>query len=55
MAQLLFPPSPSQGTQYTGDNGIVYIFDGVKWIGHSLSQTSGSNSITNNGQTVQVD
>lgn len=55
MAQLLFPSSPRQGTQYTGDNGIVYIFDGVKWIGHSLSQTSGSNSITNNGQIVQVD
>jgi hypothetical protein len=42
-------------TQYTGDNGVTYIWDGVKWIGHAVAQPAGSNSITNAGHTVQVD
>ena len=61
MAQLNFPNtrldgSPIQaGDQYTGDNGVTYIFDGVKWVGHAVAQPAGTNSITNNGNTVQVD
>ena len=61
MAILNFPNtrddgSPLQsGDQYTGDNGVTYIFDGVKWLGHALAQPAGTNSITNNGHTVQVD
>jgi hypothetical protein len=60
MAILNFPNtrddgSPLQsGDQYTGDNGVTYIFDGVKWLGHALAQPAGTNSITNNGHTVQV-
>jgi hypothetical protein len=30
---LDFPNSASTGTHYTGTNGIVYIYDGVKWNG----------------------
>ena len=43
------------GLQYTGDNGVTYIFDGTKWVGHAVSQPAGTNSITNGGHTVQVD
>ena len=61
MAILNFPNtrldgSPLQaGDQYTGDNGVTYIFDGVKWVGHAVAQPAGTNSITNAGHTVQVD
>jgi len=61
MAILNFPNTrqngdPLQsGDQYTGDNGVTYIFDGVKWVGHSVAQPAGTNSITNAGHTVQVD
>jgi hypothetical protein len=61
MAILNFPNtrldgSPLQsGDQYTGDNGVTYIFDGVKWVGRAVAQPAGTNSITNNGNTVQVD
>jgi len=40
MSALNFPTtrpdsSPLQpGDQYTGDNGITYVWDGVKWVGH---------------------
>lgn len=36
MSQLIFPPNPSYGDTYTGDNGIVYTFDGVKWNGGTV-------------------
>ena len=61
MAILNFPNtrldgSPLQsGDQYTGDNGVTYIFDGVKWVGRAVAQPAGTNSITNNGKVVQVD
>jgi len=61
MAQLNFPNTrqngdPLQsGDQYTGDNDVTYIFDGVKWVGHAVAQPAGTNSITNAGHTVQVD
>ena len=43
------------GYQYTGDNGVIYIYDGVKWVGHAPNTTPGTNSITNGSNTVQVD
>jgi len=55
MAILNFPDNPQTGDQYTGDNGTTYVYDGVKWIGTAGSGTSGTNSIVNNGYTVQVD
>ena len=55
MAILNFPDNPQQGDQYTGDNGTTYIFDGVKWVGHAVAQPAGTNSITNNGFTLQID
>jgi hypothetical protein len=61
MAVLQFPKtrpdgSPLQnGDQYTGENGVLYTYDGVKWIGHSPSVNPGSNSIVNSGFVVQVD
>jgi hypothetical protein len=33
MAKLNFPGGASSGDTYTGDNGINYIYDGVKWVG----------------------
>ena len=30
---LNFPTPPSPGDIYTADNGIVYTYDGVKWVG----------------------
>lgn len=56
MSELKFPTiGITTGTQYTGDNNITYIYDGVKWVGHATNSTVGTNSITNNGHTVQVD
>jgi hypothetical protein len=55
MAILNFPDHPQTGDQYTGDNGTTYIFDGVKWLGTAGAGTSGTNSIVNNGNTVQID
>lgn len=42
MAILNFPESPSTNDTYTGDNGVTYTFDGVKWIG-ATSGGSGAN------------
>jgi hypothetical protein len=42
-------------TQYTSDLGTTYIWDGVKWVGRSAGGAVGTNSIQNNGNTVQVD
>lgn len=32
MASLNFPNSPNPGDRYTGENGITYVFDGIKWL-----------------------
>jgi len=56
MTQLNFPTTGLyDGYQYTGDNGVVYIYDGVKWVGHAPNSTPGNNSIVNDGHVVQVD
>ena len=56
MSALNFPNTGLYiGYQYTGDNGVVYIYDGVKWVGHSPNITPGSNSISNGPYVVQVD
>ena len=55
MAALNFPSNPTVGAQYTSDLGTTYIWDGVKWVGHSAGGAVGTNSIANNGHTVQVD
>jgi hypothetical protein len=44
-----------EGLQYTGDNGVTYIYDGEKWVGHAPAGAAGTNSITNGDYTVQVD
>jgi hypothetical protein len=51
---LNFPQNPNPGDQYTGDNGITYIYDGVKWVGHAPTLSPGSNSISNNNHVVQI-
>ena len=58
MAALDFPSTirgQNTGTTYTGGNGVAYIWDGYKWVGHSPTLAPGSNSISNNGNVVQVD
>ena len=54
MAILNFPTDVSTGTQITGDNGVTYIFDGIKWVGHSPKSAPGTNSIINNGKVNTV-
>lgn len=56
MAALNFPTTGLVAgvTQYTSDLGTTYIWDGVKWVGHSAGGSVGTNSIANNGHTVQV-
>ena len=42
MAALDFPNSGlTTGTTYIGDNGTVYIYDGVKWVGQASSSGGG--------------
>ena len=61
MAVLRFPKtrpdgSPLQaGDEYTGDNGVLYVYDGIKWVGHAPAVNQGSNSIVNNNFVVQID
>jgi hypothetical protein len=57
MAALNFPTTGLVAgvTQYTSDLGTTYIWDGVKWVGYSAGGSVGTNSISNNGNTVQVD
>lgn len=43
-----FPDSPNTGDQYTGDNGVVYTFDGVKWTG----ATSGGGGSADTGNII---
>ena len=58
MAALDFPTQTTgqnTGTQYTGGNGVTYIWDGYKWVGRSPTLASGSNSISNNSNVLQID
>ena len=61
MALLNFPNTrlngdPLQnGDEYTGDNGVTYIYNNGKWVGHSPVLVAGTNSLINNGYVVQVD
>jgi hypothetical protein len=53
---LNFPNSNlTVGQQYTGDNGVVYIYDGVKWVGNAPSNAAGTSSLINGNNVVQVD
>ena len=40
MTVLSFPSNPSSGDYYSAPNGILYIFDGVKWVAQSSTITS---------------
>ena len=56
MSQLNFPTDGLyEGYQYVGDNGVTYIWDGVKWIGHSSALPPGTSALVNNGNIFQVD
>lgn len=46
---LNFPPNPEIGDEYVGDNGVTYIWDGVKWAGQV---TQGS--VTGGGAIIEV-
>jgi hypothetical protein len=37
---LVFPSDPEVGDEYVGDNGVTYIWDGVKWAGQLTQGTS---------------
>ena len=61
MSALDFPSTgpggrPLQnGDQYVGDNGVTYIYDGVKWIGHSSVLPPGTSALLNTGHIFQID
>lgn len=40
MTVLTFPSSPTSGQQYDAPNGIQYVFDGVKWVVETVTNTS---------------
>lgn len=40
MTVLTFPSSPTQGQRYDAPNDIQYVFDGVKWIVETVTNTS---------------
>jgi hypothetical protein len=46
---LIFPPNPEIGDEYIGDNGITYVWDGVKWAGQ-LTQ----GSVSGGGAIIEV-
>ena len=52
---LNFPSNPQPNDQYTGDNGITYIYDGDKWVGRAPTLAPGTNAIVNGNNVVQVD
>jgi len=61
MAKLNFPNTRDNGDPleagdtYTGDNGVTYTYDGLKWIGRNVAISPNSNAIVNGGYIVQVD
>jgi hypothetical protein len=55
MAALNFPLNPVKGTLYTANNGLTYVFDGIKWVGSSvIALNSETNALINGGYTIQV-
>lgn len=42
MSKLIFPVNPQSGDQYTGDNGVTYVYDGIKWVAVSTGSGGGS-------------
>ena len=55
MAALNFPTTGLVAgvTEYSA-NGTTYLWDGIKWVGRTAGGAAGTNSIQNNGNTVQV-
>ena len=45
----------TEGLEYTGDNGVTYVYDGEKWVGRAPAGNAGTNSIINGSNVVQVD
>jgi len=46
---LSFPNSPRSGQSYAAPNGQIYVFDGIKWLGTTVSGGGGgTTTITNN-------
>lgn len=48
MTALTFPSNPTVGQTYNAPNGIIYVYDGVKWGVESA--TSSSEAVTNSTQ-----
>ena len=51
---LQFPTNPTLNQQFTASNSVTYQWDGSKWVSISAVLPSGTNSISNNGNVVQV-
>lgn len=39
---LNFPANPAPGDAYSGDNGVIYTYDGIKWTGTGAEIGSGT-------------
>lgn len=48
MTVLTFPSSPTVGQVYNADNGVRYVYDGVKWVVETTTSTS--EAVTNSTQ-----
>ena len=53
---LYFPPSPEEGQQYVGINGITYTWLGNRWSGtHALEQGNAEYYVDNSNAFFQYD
>lgn len=50
-----FPSNPTNNQEYTGPNGIIYTFDGVKWNGSPVSSSSSvRNTVIPDGNSISI-
>lgn len=52
MSAIQFPSNPTNGQQYSAPNGVVYTWDGVKWLGAVVGNTI--NSIGFGSSTIYI-
>ena len=57
MTALTFPSSPESGDTYSAPNGILYTYDGVKWVATTTTITSETvtDFIRDNSATMIMD
>ena len=54
MTTLHFPANATTGTLYTGTNGVIYTFDGIKWIGNITNVGFSTSTLVNGSYSVSL-